>query len=394
MYAVKPCVFALQNEVGAAYIGCQHGLFDQLVRVVAGTGDDLLDAATFIADDLRLDGFKIDRAALVARCQESAVDIMQIEQIGYAVFAPCRFRPLGVGQYCRDFVVSKARVAEHHRRVKLVGRNLAASRHKHVAHHAQALDIGVQRAQAVGQFFGQHGNDATRKIHAGGAIIGININRRAVVHVMAYIGNRDQQTPTFNGGFAPALSGRFTVHRIVKVARIFTVDGDQRNVGQVNPVLFVGGQNLVRQGTRQGDAGIRKFMRHAVLAHGDFDLHAGVVDLAQHLLHTAYGLAEERGRLDQLNHHHLTRFGGTRGPFGDQDVLPVALVFRGDQPDAAFLQQAPDDGLRRTLDDLNHAPLRAAFAVAAHDARLDAIFVQHRPHFVGRQVNVGPAVIA
>jgi len=30
----------------------------------------------------------------------------------------------------------------------------------------------------------------------------------------------------------------------------------------------------------------------------------------------------------------------------------------------------------------------------AHDARFDAVFVQNRPHFVGRQVNIRLAVIA
>ena len=79
---------------------------------------------------------------------------------------------------------------------------------------------------------------------------------------------------------------------------------------------------------------------------------------------------------------------------GDQDVLAVALVFGRDEPDAAFVQQPADDRLLGALDDLDHAALGAAAAVLAHDARLDAVLVQHRAHLVGGQIDVGFAVVA
>ena len=94
------------------------------------------------------------------------------------------------------------------------------------------------------------------------------------------------------------------------------------------------------------------------------------------------------------HHHHLARLGRAGGALGNQHVLAVALVFGRDEPDAAFVQQAADDRLRRALDDLDHAPLGAALAVVPHDARLDAVLVQHRAHFVGGQVDVGFAVVA
>ncbi len=79
---------------------------------------------------------------------------------------------------------------------------------------------------------------------------------------------------------------------------------------------------------------------------------------------------------------------------GDQHVLAVALVFGRDQPDAAFVQQPADDGLRRPLDDLDDAAFGPALAVVAHDARLHAVLVQHGAHLVGRQVDVAFAVVA
>ena len=152
--------------------------------------------------------------------------------------------------------------------------------------------------------------------------------------------------------------------------------------------------DLVRQRARQADARIRKLVRHAVLAHRDLDLHAGVVDLAQHFLHAADRLAVEARRLGEFDHDHLPRLGEAGRALGDQDVLAVALVFGRDEPHAALVQQAADDRLRGPFDDLDDAPFGAALAVVPHDARLDAVLVQHGAHFVGRQVDVALAVVA
>ena len=52
-------------------------------------------------------------------------------------------------------------------------------------------------------------------------------------------------------------------------------------------------------------------------------------------------------------------------------------------PDATFIEQATNDGLRRSLNDFNHATFGSALAVLPDDANFDAIFVQHRTHLVG-----------
>ena len=206
---------------------------------------------------------------------------------------------------------------------------------------------------------------------------------------MAHIGNGHQQTPAF----AAAYLGGFAIHRIVKVAGIFAVNRDQRHIAQINPVLAVLGQHFVRQALGLLNATRRKLMGHAVLAHRDLDLHARVVDLTQHFLDAAHRLTEQGRRLGQLDHHHLPRLGRARCTFGDHHILAVALVLGRDQPQAAFLQQAANDGLLRALDDLDDAPFRPAFAVLTDDANLDAIPVKHRPHFIGGQINVRFAAV-
>ena len=77
-----------RDEVGAADVGRQHRLLDQPVRLVAHARHDLLDAAVLVADDLRLGGLEVDRAALVARLEQRAVDVVQVQQVRHAVLAP------------------------------------------------------------------------------------------------------------------------------------------------------------------------------------------------------------------------------------------------------------------------------------------------------------------
>ena len=268
--------------------------------------------------------------------------------------------------------------------------NLSLGVDQHVADHAQALDLWIERAQAIGQFFGQHRNHAARKIDAGGAVVGVNVNRTAGFHVMADICNSDQQTPTL----AAPHFGRLAIDRIIKVARVFTVNGDQRNIGQVNTAQLVSRADRIGQGTGQRQCAVAELMRNAVFSDGDFNFHAGIVKLAQNFRDTPHRLAKQCRRLGQLNHHDLASFSSARASFGNQHILTVTLVFRRDEPHTAFLQQPPNDGIGRTLDDFSHATFWPVLAVMAHDARFDAIFVQYRSHFVGWQVNICLAVIA
>ena len=140
---------------------------------------------------------------------------------------------------------------------------------------------------------------------------------------MTHVSDRNQQAPPFG---APYLGG-LTVNRIVKIARILTVNRHKGHIGQVNAVFFVYRTHLLRQIFRQLQALVRKNMGHAVLAHGNLDFHAGVIDLTQHLLDTANGLSIKRWRLSELNHDHLPKVGCSDRVLRYQYVLAIALVF-------------------------------------------------------------------
>jgi hypothetical protein len=211
---------------------------------------------------------------------------------------------------------------------------------------------------------------------------------------MTDIGNGHQQAPAFVGRLAAPLGCGLAVHGIVKIACVFTVNGYQWNIGQINAIDLVLGAHFVWQRSRQRNTGLRELVRNAVLAHRNFNLHARVVHLAQHFLDATYRLSKQGRWLHQLHHNNLTDPGQAGGGFGNQHILPIAFVFGGNQPDTALLQQATDDGLRRSLHNFNHPPFGAPFAVAAHNAHLDPILVQHRPHLIGGQIDIRRTVVA
>jgi hypothetical protein len=58
------------DEVGRADVGGEHRFLDQPVRLGAGARHDLVDPAVLVAQDLRLGGLEVDRAALHPRPQQ------------------------------------------------------------------------------------------------------------------------------------------------------------------------------------------------------------------------------------------------------------------------------------------------------------------------------------
>ena len=166
--------------------------------------------------------------------------------------------------------------------------NLALGRDQHVTHHAQTLDIRVERTQTVRQLFGQHRDHPAWEIHAGGTVVGIDVNGATRVHIVADVGNRYQQTPALGA----TDFGRLAVNGIIKVAGVFTVYRHQRHVGQVDTALFIDSAHGIGQAAGQSHGLFAEFVGHAVLSHCNINLHTGIVNLAQHFLDPAHRLAK------------------------------------------------------------------------------------------------------
>jgi hypothetical protein len=134
-------------------------------------------------------------------------------------------------------------------------------------------------------------------------------------------------------------------------------------------------------------------MRHAEFTNSDFDFHPGVIDVAKDLLDPSHRLPIKRRGLGQLHDHDLPWQSYTSCSFWYEDVQPVTSVFGRHQPDTTFLEQSANNGLAGTLHDLKYTPLGTPFAIQASESHLDAILVEYRAHFIGRQINIGSAVV-
>ena len=394
VHTVQTGALAASDEIGCTDVGRQHGLFDELVGLVAHPGDDLLDATVLVADDLGFDRVEIDGSAGLACVQQRLVCAVQVEQVVDALGEPTRLDAAGVGENGRHLRVGETGMAVHDGRIELVGVQFALGGDQHVTDHAQAIHLGVQGTQAVGELLGQHGNDAAREINAGGTFIGIDVDGIAGVHVMAHVGNGHQQAPALAGRLAaPAQCGGLTVDGIVKIAGVLAVDGDERHIGEIDAALTVAELHGGRQRLGNLQTGIGEHVGHTVLAHGDLDFHARVVHLAQHFGHPSDGLAIERRRLGEFDHHHLPGTGRADGVTGDEHILAIALVLGGDEPDSVFLEQATDEWLGAAFENFEHLAFGAPLAVVARHARLDAILVEHSPHFIRRQIDIHAPVV-
>ena len=391
VHTVQAGVLGGGDELRCAHIGRQHGLFDEAVSFVARARHDLLDTAVVVAHDLRLGGLEVDRATPGALLEQGPIDLVQVQQVGHQVRTALRLGPARVGQDGRHLGVGQPRMGADERRIELEGLHLAVGVHHHVAGQCQAFDFRVQRAQAVGQFLRQHGNDPPREVDRGGTLVGVLVQRLTGLDVMADVGDGDDETPAAHRRLPPALLVGLAVDGIVEVARVFAVDGDQRHVAQVDAMLAVGGAQLFRQGRGMGQRLGRELVRHLVLAHGDLDLHARIVDLAQHLGHTADRLRVQRRRFGEFDRDHLPHCGTGRGVLGDQDVLAVAAVLGGDDPLPTFVQQATDDGRLAPLQDVDDTAFGTALAVVPQDTHAHPVLVQHAAHFLRREVDPGLA---
>ncbi len=144
-------------------VGEDHALFDQLVCVVAHGALYAFNTTFRIEDKLRFFGLKRDAAARLARFFQHlihAVQLFQRLQQRRVLFAQLRVAL----QDIPHFGVSQTRVRVHYRFVVLKAGQLARGGDSHLAHHAEAIDLRIQRAEPVGEHFRQHGDHLRREI--------------------------------------------------------------------------------------------------------------------------------------------------------------------------------------------------------------------------------------
>ena len=145
-------------------------------------------------------------------------------------------------------------------------------RHLHVAHQRQPLFVGLERANAVGQRLRQHGNHPVRQVNGIAAAPRFDIERGAGRHIVRHIRDGHQQPPA-------AAPPPFGEHGVVEILGVRAIDGDERQVGEIEAAGGVRRGDLPRRrlGNRR-----RPLNRHGVARQHGRGRPVGLVARLQH----------------------------------------------------------------------------------------------------------------
>ena len=123
----------------------------------------------------------------------------------------------------------------------------------------QPVLAGLERADAVAQTLGQHGDHAVGEIHAVAPVVRLAVQRATRRHVVAHVGDVDPEPP-------PAVGQGRDLDGVVEIARVVRVNREDEFFAQVfaaRDLRFVGlGGNLLG-GLHDG---LGKFLRQVILA--------------------------------------------------------------------------------------------------------------------------------
>ena len=371
--------------LGGADVGRDHELLDHAVGVVALHRLDALDLALGAEDDARLHRVEVDGPPAGAAGPQHLVEPVGLLQVRQEVAQPAtrlataelhRVRHLGVGQ---------ARCRAHHRLEEAVAAHVPGGREEHLAGHAQAVHLGVEGAEAVGERLGEHGDDPPGEVDRVAAQACLLVQGAPGPDVVRDVGDGHHQPP--------ALAVALAVDGVVEVPGVLAVDGHQGQAPQVLPSLLGLLGHLPAEGGGLLQDGRRPAVRQLVGPDGHVDLHPGGHVLAQHLHHPTDGLGRGGGLLHQVHHHDLV-VGGPVPVLGrHQDVLADAGVGGDDETDAVLQAEAAHHALVGSLEHLHHGPLPAPASVHPGDAGHHPVPVQHPAHLTGREEQVLASIL-
>ncbi|MCY1290883.1 hypothetical protein D9M70_400460 [compost metagenome] len=380
----------LLEELGGGDVGRQHAFLDQLVRVVALGRADFRDLAVGAEDDARLLGLEIDRPAAMPRRQQHLVQRIERVQMRHHV-RQLLLQMLGTGavrrlQVLADLGVGEPRVGVDHRLVELVAGQLAGPGQAHLADHGEPVDQWVQRTEAVGENFRQHRDDPLGEVHRVAAPGRFLVQRRADLHIVRDVGDGDIQLPAATLAFLGE-------YRVVEVAGVLAIDGDERQGAQVDALLLVLLRHFRLEPGRLLLHALRPDVRNVVAAQRDFDLHARRHVVAEHLDHLALGLAVHARPDVDAHLDELVVLGLAALARRDQHFLLDLRIVGDHRADAALLEVAADDDLMGALDHFHQRAFAAAAAVEAGYPCQRAVAVEHQAHLRRAEEQVIAAVV-
>ena len=201
-----------------------------------------------------------------------------------------------------------------------------------------------------------------------------------MLHIVADVGNRH---PEFE-----SLAAALAVNRVVEVLCGFTVDRHQRQVAQIFASLevFIGHPGWKLRSRFFDLRG--KFVGQIMLSQRDLDFHSRIGVVAKHLDDAPDRLRVALRLLDDFGDHDLAGLCTAVCACRYQNVLADAAIFRRDDTDSVFVQEASDHFRIGALENFDDMPLAPATRIDAAFARDHTIAVQHLGHFARVQEQV------
>ena len=201
---------------------------------------------------------------------------------------------------------------------------------------------------------------------------------------MADIGNRHHQ--------AVIAAHFFGKHGIVKVARGFTINGDQRQLAQIHAVFAFGRFHIGRNLTGRFHASGGEFVWQMVFAYRNFNFHTAVSIVTQNLRNLACGRQIFFRITGQFHIDDLPVFGVANAAHIQNNALGDAFVFGYGHSNIAFFGQTSHHRGVGTLNDVQHLAFTATTSVNAYRPHSDYITMHQATHLTLVQNQIGVAV--
>ena len=296
-------------------------------------------------------------------------------------------RRIAIGEDAVDRGVGHPLVAVDDAVVELVAHDRAAPIDLHEARLHQPIDVRVQAAQAGRQLRREHVHGALGKVDRRAALVGLAIERAALLHVVRDVGDVHAEPEV-------AVRQLLDRDRIVEVARVLAVDRHRRagrgsRCGRGCRARDTASPSRTASATASG--GVR--VGNAVLADDDLGVDARRVDVAEHFGDAADGAARRGRPARELDDDHLARRRAAFLAGRHEDVHQHAPIERHDVAHAVLVAVvAADDPRVAALEDADDAPFDAAAFLDPLDARDDAVAVHRLVQVRSRDVDVAAAV--
>ena len=249
VHAVQGRPARVDQQLGHRPVGGEHRLLDGAMRERAHAAPDRDHAPRGVHDGLGLDEVEVERAARDAPLAQQPRCLRERAQRGAqrGVGVAASLHPFGrllVGEFARGCGPGPAPPAGAAARRPLP---------RELDRECETVLFGTQRAEVARERLGQHRDHALGQVHAVAARARLAVERRAGRHVVRDVRDRDPEPE------AVALTLR--EHGVVVIAGAQRVDGDEREMAQVQPRVGARirrGQRLELTQARRGEASLER----------------------------------------------------------------------------------------------------------------------------------------